>query len=430
MTTTIVENLKYTGPYRESHLLTGIYQHTPLNTTEIPQSLLNIDNKHRDNPIGWNGQFSPQLVETLIRYYAMPDDVLFDPFLGSGTLLLESGFAGIEASGTEINPAAVCLSRIYKFINIPPAERTKHISTIYSLLTKEFPEGPLFSKKSQRAVSEKIKDRLVGLSHTIGDHTQLQLFEAFIVLLDFYKPELSTNRVWTTWDRISTLVEGLPFSEKLLEVYHADARETPLPSSSIDLVITSPPYINVHNYHQQYRASVEALNWDLLSVARSEIGSNRKHRGNRFLTVIQYCLDMAQVLKELKRICKPDARMIFIVGRESTVRNIRFFNAEIVAEIAYKALGFHLILRQERVFMNRYGQRIFEDILHFSLPENKPVNKAFLEHTRSIAYKVLETVYPQASAEVKVDIQRALGDIELVRPSPVFEVSKTLQPSK
>ena len=45
------------------------------------------------------------------------------------------------------------------------------------------------------------------------------------------------------------------------------------------------------NYHQKYRRSVEALDCNILAIARSEIGSNRQNRGNRFLTVIQYCLD-------------------------------------------------------------------------------------------------------------------------------------------
>ena len=62
-------------------------------------------------------------------------------------------------------------------------------------------------------------------------------------------------------------------------MHHADARALPVESGSADLVLTSPPYINVHNYNQKYRRSVEALEWDILAVARSEIGSNRQNRG-------------------------------------------------------------------------------------------------------------------------------------------------------
>ncbi len=157
----------------------------------------------------------------------------------------------------------------------------------------------------------------------------------------------------------------------------------------------------------------------MLKVARSEIGSNRKHRGNRFLTIIQYCLDMSQVLYELARVCRPGARLIFIVGRESTVRGTRIFNGEIVAEVAHRVMGFDLILRQERVYLNRFGQRIFEDILHF-LPPASDVNDRFLTGAREVAREVLEAAHPTAPEKAKDDIKAAIKAIETVKPSPLF----------
>ena len=142
-----------------------------------------------------------------------------------------------------------------------------------------------------------------------------------------------------------------------------------------DLVITSPPYINVHNYHEQYRQSVETLGWRLLRVAQSEIGANRKHRVNRFLTVIQYCLDMTLALSEMARVCKPGARIILVVGRESTVRGISFDNGEIVARAGAECAGLPLLTRQERVFTNRFGERIYEDLLHFRA-EPRPLGRS------------------------------------------------------
>ena len=65
---------------------------------------------------------------------------------------------------------------------------------------------------------------------------------------------------------------------------------------AVDLVITSPPYINVFNYHQNYRAILEVLGFDLLKVAESEIGQPAKNRANRFRTVVQYTLNFDQIL--------------------------------------------------------------------------------------------------------------------------------------
>lgn len=47
----------------------------------------------------------------------------------------------------------------------------------------------------------------------------------------------------------------------------AEAVEKQWNSQLATLLITSPPYINVFNYHQKYRRSVEALGYDVLAIA-------------------------------------------------------------------------------------------------------------------------------------------------------------------
>jgi len=411
----------------------SVYRGVPLNTSEVPQSELNIENKFRSNPLTWSGQFSPQLIQVLLKTYAKRNTTLLDPFVGSGTVLLEAGRADLSAKGTEINPAAVALSHIYEFINVPHKRRSFHLNAIARVLSGESLNNPPAYSESPPANHQPaegtIKASLVNLLPCIEDRLQCRLLEALVALLDFYRPGLSLDRISATWLRLADLVIHLPYSAMPIEVYLADARETPFRSSSIDLVVTSPPYINVFNYHQQYRASMEAMSWNLLKVARSEIGSNRKHRGNRFLTVIQYCLDMAQVFAELGRVCRPASRLIFIVGKESTVRGTRFFNGEIVAEVAHEVLGFDLILRQERVFVNRYGQRIFEDILHFC-PPHKGSGADLLVGAAKVAGIVLEAAYDSAPAEAKADLKFAVHHVEVVKPSPLFNLTKILVPDE
>ena len=204
--------------------------------------------------------------------------------------------------------------------------------------------------------------------------------------------------------------------------FNCDARQLPIPDSSVDLVVTSPPYINVFNYHQQYRIPAEALGWDLLTVAKSEIGSNRKHRGNRFLTVIQYCLDITAVLSELSRVCKPSARAIFVVGRESTVRGSRFFNGEIVGRLAAECTSFRLDFRQERAFTNRFGHTIVEDLLHFHCRKTHKHSDLFsVSDARTVAESFLRNAVDEAQGdEVRTDIESAIALLTEVQPSPFF----------
>ncbi len=412
------------------NLLSGIYSNTLIDARDIPQAALDIETKTRSNPLPWNGQFSPQLVQALLERYATFDTVLLDPFLGSGTVLLEAGRMGIKAFGVEINPAAIILARIYSFINCPNTLRKEYLDKTGLLLDRAFAEDlPIFQmEKSQRFDEETIKTALVNMAFNDREPLQQILIQALIVLLDYYKPGLSTRRVLEVWSKLAKVVDKLPFSEEPITICHSDARSIPLPDHSVNLVITSPPYINVHNYHQQYRASTEALGWNLLATAKSEIGSNRKHRGNRYLTVIQYTLDIAQVLKEIYRVAEPDSRVIFIVGRESMIRGARFFNGEIVGEVAHRALGFDLVLRQERAFTNRFGERILEDILHFKPPAHAPSTE-FPEYARDVAKDILKNVYALAPDKSKDDIRDALRVLANVSSSPLFNADAAYQGS-
>jgi SAM-dependent methyltransferase len=397
------------------------FQGVPLDTRTIPRDRLNIDNKERSNLFPWNGQFSPQLVEALLETYARPGNFLLDPFVGSGTVLHEAGRYGHPAFGSEINPAAFKMASTYALINVKPARRRRVLEAVEDLLWDLTPDSsPLFAQSRQRD-PRALPRALADEAAVASDPHVRRLLEALIVRLDVGETDLDQRTIHTTWDRVRGVVAALPCSEAPTELANCDARALPLPDGTADLVITSPPYINVFNYHQQYRKSVELLGWDLLEVARSEIGSNRKHRGNRFLTVTQYCLDMAAVFEELRRVCKPAARIILVVGRESNVRKTRFLNGEIVAELAVRSAGFCLASRQERVFQNRFGERIYEDILHFTpLPASHSPTPP-----PAIARELLTAALEWAPGESIEDLRDALACVDQVAPSPLYRPTAT-----
>lgn len=408
--------LEEPAPMKNMDLVRRPYQEMPLDTTTIRQELLNIDGKERSNLYPWNGQFSPQLIEILLRTYAHPGELVLDPFLGSGTVLYETGRAEYPCFGTEINPAAFKMAQTYKFINIAPAERRLILNDIDMQLQEALPEPlPLLIRDNRNADSVELQRTLTGLSANLSGEAVLILLDALIVLLDFYKNNLTVDKVFNTWAKLRAIINDLPFSRAAIDLSNADARKLPLPNHAADIVLTSPPYINVFNYHQQYRASVEALDWDLLEVARSEIGSNRKHRGNRFLTVVQYCLDMADVLIELKRVCRRGARLVIIVGRKSNVRKTRFYNGEIVAALGVQCAGLTPQVRQERVFKNKFGMMIYEDILHFTNDDGEARDEPL-----DVARAALRLAMEYAPDESKEDLLAALEGAEAVDRSPIY----------
>src|SRR5207249_4200542 len=56
-------------------------------------------------------RFSPLFVRAAVEAFTKPGDVVFDPFMGGGTTLVEASATGRSAIGTDINSLAVFVSR-------------------------------------------------------------------------------------------------------------------------------------------------------------------------------------------------------------------------------------------------------------------------------------------------------------------------------
>lgn len=385
----------------------------------LPPEVLNISNKVRSNLFTWRGQFSPQLVEALIKTYGYKSEFVMDPFTGSGTVLYEAGRMGKMALGVEVNPAAAILARIYQMINVTMEQRRGYLSRLDQLLDFTLPESSNLFTSGVLVSSSSLQNSLVSALTGLEPGPCRDLWSALIITLDFIQDDLDPRRLFQQWKELKRIVNFLPHSTQPIEVALGDARKLPVATGAIDLVITSPPYINVFNYHQQYRKSAEAIGYHPLEAARSEIGSNRKHRQNRLLTVIQYCLDMAQVLAELRRASAPQGLLILVVGRESNVKKTPFYNAKIIETLAAGCAQFTLILKQERVFKNKFGQMIFEDILHFRPEQARSVSE--LSVSRKVAEQTLEEAMARAHPSTLADFREALKSIEKVEPSPFVQ---------
>jgi methylase of polypeptide subunit release factors len=382
-------------------------------TQEDIQSKLDITERERANLLKWTAQFSPQLIEYMLKKYTRKGDKVLDPFLGSGTVIYEAGRLGLEAHGSELNPAAVYLSRLYLLINKTPQQRKDMLAEAKVLV--DFCLNHPADTIPYLDFSQKVQE----LKELVTDGENIVL-GTLIVLVDVKKEtDIETAKVVRVWKKLEKTIDELPYSKRKLNVFHSDARNLPLKDSSIDLVITSPPYINVLNYHQQYRHSMELLGWNLLEVAKAEIGANRKNRQNRFLTVISYCQEIAQCLEELKRTTRLEARVIFIVGKQSKVRGVAFENGSIVKRIATECCGLSLVEEQQRKFKNRYGQIIYEDILHF-------VNTKAAKYSENC---LNEALYEIIDEKMKLAIEQDFSDEIIDQLRQVKEKINNLCPS-
>ena len=382
---------------------------------------LDVKNKTRANLFNWRGQFTPEFVDYILESFAHPNDVIVDPFAGSGTVLLECARRDLTCYGFEINPAAYAMSKFFTFANVPQEIRLDIVSRLEEKilsLAPKFHNLPLFSEhRSFRDSYKNLLDFAKALFFKTDTPKEKILALNTLFIAESCKKDDLNLSIINSFNYLKKNLMTLPFTDKIIDAKLGDARLThkscPLKAN---IIFTSPPYINVFNYHQNYRAILEVLAWNVLRVAESEIGSNRKNRGNRFKTVVQYCLEMEQSLKSFWQGTNKDGLIILVIGRESNVRKVPFYDGEIVREIAERIGGFRDVNRFERVFINKFGISIKEDIIVLKKDTTAPS----FSKAREIALKHLKSALALASQEVKQDIMDAVDCIKAIESSPLF----------
>tara|TARA_B110000503_G_C7167849_1_gene422775 strand:+ start:2012 stop:3163 length:1152 start_codon:yes stop_codon:yes gene_type:complete len=380
---------------------------------DAPQeNLWDVNSRSKTSAFAWRGQFTPDFVSLVFDKFDTGEGLVLDPFMGSGTVLLEALRRQRPTIGSEINPAAFYLSKVFTLSHLSDVARSSLLTQVLNLISSLKPdeEGNFFSSFVEQAI-------------TASDEHLKTLLVALLLLSAKDSPTSSQDSLQKAYLQIENVLTELPFTKTSVQISCSDARSIETEDNSVGFVVTSPPYINVFNYHQNYRPSVEALGWNILEKAQSEIGSNRKNRGNRLLTVIQYTIDMTLLLEELSRVLKEDGVVVMVVGRESNVRGLPFMNSEIIENAIALFPGFTVREKHERKFRSRYGALVYEDILIFSKsvlqPKKASAPEELIMNARAIATSHLERLKPYCPVDVLPDIEQAILKAHSVQPSPL-----------
>jgi len=389
----------------------------------LEQNKLDVVNKQRSNYFNWKGQFTPEFVEYLLESYASDNSIIADPFSGSGTVLSEAIRKNLVCIGYEVNPSAYFMSKFYEYAMYTQDERRKlfdEFRQTIGLYVNKMPKNLMvyvdspdyrvsyanlldFATYAAKNIDSKLVPLIINVLFLSEKDKKMGL-----------KDSLIRNIVY-----MRDLFFSLPYTAKSVIANLGDARSLGLKYKNlVDLVITSPPYINVFNYHQNYRGIVECFGYDILKVAASEIGSNRKNRQNRFKTVVQYAIDMGHTLLNTSLALKPGGRMVFVVGRESMVRKTPFYNSRIIEDAVNAIQAIEVESVNERKFSNRYGECIYEDII--TIVKNKNDEDVDLKVFENIGLNHIKNALSYASSELEGDLLAILSKKETVIESPIY----------
>lgn len=235
--------------------------------------------------------FPENFVRCAIKEYSNPGDFVFDPFSGRGTTVLEALLVNRYAYGCDINPVAYCISNAKAD---PPLLRNVLIrinvlKTEYSnLKTNEIEDKrlalPTFFKRAfyhttlreiiflrdklnwkQGRIDRFIAALLIGSLHGEMNKSK-SYFSNQMPRTICLKPEYSLN-YWKKRDLFpkkrnvfKILEERADFRLKKLPKYHRGrvalvdirdaAKRFPGLKNKVNLVLTSPPYLNVTSFEE------------------------------------------------------------------------------------------------------------------------------------------------------------------------------------
>ncbi|MEM3192117.1 MAG: DNA methyltransferase [Candidatus Parvarchaeota archaeon] len=283
-------------------------------------------------------RFIPQIPYSFIKLFTNEGDTVLDPMCGSGTTIVEAFLNNRNAIGNDFNPLSTLITKVKTtmisnedFIYLDRKLRTmkRYIDLDYKRMDERLQTLPnrKISKIFNKMVISKLEtiretiDEIniegfkdlydlcrVAFSHTIWslveNGTENDVVEHFLNTIELYKRELIQTRNRLKSFPIITTLTG-------------DARKLTIEDKAIDLIVTSPPYVNALDYYRAHMYNMLWLGMDFINLKRNEIGGHSHFITNRFRLLSEYLGDMLRSMIEMNRVLRVGKFCVIVVGNSS-----------------------------------------------------------------------------------------------------------------
>lgn len=331
-------------------------------------------------------KFIPQIPARLIDRLSLPGDLVCDPFGGSATSAVEAVRKGRRAVSFDANPLSQLIGKVKTgFLDEPArisleqlsAAIEGHISAYGAAsanwsevlrstyrdfvpdipnIEKWFSDNAIGELALVRCLIERItcgvaKDAaLVALSRIIVRVSNQESETRYVSEPKASPPTLALRAfcesLRTVRRRLHSAADTLQYADASFCI--GDSRhdlKDGLPESSVDLIVTSPPYPNATDYHLYHRFRLFWLGYDPRALGRIEIGSHLRHQRNGS-GFEEYKSDMAQVLAGCSFVLQPGRYAVFIVG-DAVFKGEQFSTADAICDCG-RAAGLSVVAVIER----------------------------------------------------------------------------------
>ena len=273
----------------------------------------------------YKGRFNPQMPRSLMLQNFEEDSTIMDPFMGSGTTLVEARDLGHTFIGVELNPLAHLMAlgkktygeissiefdSIIENINRPLNAYFKDDAREY--LTKWFPEDRFIDLETIVSAIQRLKPKQrilpsIVLSNLLREHSlqdprdlrirrRLAVPESPSLVETFKKELLVVKNKHDGW--ISNFGKNKSNSAT---IFNHDSRKLgELKLNNIDGTVSSPPYATALPYIDTYRLSMVALGLitpgEILSQEKRLIGARDISTSDK----VEYKMQVSSLPKKVK----------------------------------------------------------------------------------------------------------------------------------
>jgi DNA modification methylase len=384
-------------------------------------------------------KFIPQLAAKLIEEYSRPGDTVLDPFMGSGTALVESKRLGRPSVGVDINPVAHLIATA-KVRAVEPSLLQETIGCVRGRLVSRV-QPPLFWEGSSTERDTEWHERLRYWFRDDVLQALSQIQHALEcqneAVQPFFRCALSHTLKPVSWwhDRsvkpMRKLDKPIPEPEQVffrhvqrmargnrdywgllkcagtletpVDCFCADARALPVLSQSIDLIVTSPPYVTSYEYADLHQLSALwfQMTTDLREFRQGFIGRSNgvneprddlhsplaeaivsrldQVNPRKAREVALYFAEMYACFTEWRRVMRSGGYACIVIGN-TCLNGVEVQNAQVFAE-QLATLGFALT----RVILREIPSKI--------LPRTRDKQTGKFAKTHSADYLAYPTEY-------------------------------------
>jgi hypothetical protein len=291
----------------------------------------------------YRGKFHPQMIKGLMNIMGLkPGNMVLDPMMGSGTVLVEASLMGIESVGIDASPFCCFMTRTKLDALTMSLTRARgaltHLEEVFAFFQKRVgwplagskpPRGHISedamsvmeetaeyaAKKGPRSLTEKDRDTLntyhflllayldsAGYAERSARKKPLELFQAIL------------ERYLFVVEKIQKAIRDLEMKPAPAEVREGDARALSLADNSTDGVLFSPPYSFAIDYLANDSFHLNFMGIDSGALRERMIGLRGRNLSEKYRC---YKEDMAKVLSECSRVLRPGCFCTIIVGTNS-----------------------------------------------------------------------------------------------------------------